>query len=1562
MFGRNGSPEVTADNVRKSLDAMTNNQVAEIYNSLQLRREWVIQQYLDHRKDIDAECGYPHTTELTPELYHRLYERQPIAARVVDIFPEECWQVLPELYEVEDENETPFEIAFKELGNKLSGTSLWQDEENNPIWRYLYRLDKLCGVGRYGCLMLGVDDGEALDQELFPAAGLELRYLRVFDESNCEIVATEQDEQSERYSLPTMYSVNLLIPTATAQHNIRTQNVHWTRIIHVADNLLTDETMGVSRIQRAYDRLYDLHKLYSGSAEMYWQGALPMISFETHPQLGGQVNLDAKAMRDALEQMFTGLQRWAALPGMSANQLAPTVVDPTPQIEKAIEALCIFIGVPKRVFVGSERGELASSQDMRTWYGRCKHRQNTFIIPSIIVPFINRLVQLEILPEPKQFSVNWPDIATVTDQEEAQVGLTITQMLAAYAQSDIASIITPRDYLVRICKFDSAETDEMLDNAAKLMEENAEAMALEQEQEQPQFDEEGNPLPPQPPKPFGGMKALDAKGATGTGGENAGGESTDTGTGVGKPSSVASSDKESEQEEEEEEVTGGSPKGTELDKEEQELRELLKDVKLDKEDEEALKKLGITNVRTVLNEGRWITIGGDDGDGGTPVFIDKSGSISKGPKGLVGKKLGKDKSEDKKETKSSPGEEKKAKELKAATKPKDVGPAPKLPANARKGKEGTPPAKYASARADHIDKAAKELYNSGNYEEAKKAYRLSAMAHFVASKLAKDPGELNRHTHAFRDSLRRFSEDFRSSVGVGTPKSLKDFNPKVVKNVSWSTGETARSLSSTQFNIPVTSELHAKLLNMANGMAAYLVKDGIENEPHITVKFGLMTDNYNMVASIVQSQKPVTVTLGKTKVFEQEHCDVVYVDISSAGLRRLNKLIEKQLPCAPSEHLSYKPHLTLARVAVGIGYSFAGRNDVAGTKVTFDRLMLCGADGRKRLIELNGDVANSDCGAGSPGGKGFQKGNTCGASDGTDKKSASYQQTMSGEYWLDGGTATYADGDIGDMNHEGYVIDQAQRLVIDSFPEAPEFDSNSPDWDSFEAWLEETYGEDETELIAALKKADVSEDLFDVARGIGHIDPRAYAAEHWGWVRVAGNDIQLDTLNKEKLKDLANGLSDAYSDVEESDFISQSYNIETKTAYYTDVPYPVLEEGDMKTLRDYKQHGTPGWGGVSNKRKSVFASVANADGVWRTIRGSRVFIEDGKITKGPKDLIGKSNEEGKSVPKRTRGKERVEFGNRLLTISRNPTKASITAALKRGDKFAKSSSEEVGLRAVLDKTSGDVFMWDPEQAYHSQVVSALKLQDPINLKWGIGTTSDTVILDIDKERTKLGVNNQADEPGVWRTIRGARVFIEGGVITKGPEALIGTKQDDSEQGNDKESDVIREIKERAAAIQFDLGFVATEDETDVENLPLSEIKEEMTSEEMEEMEENLNEEIQIQVDRIMDDWEWEGADRNEIIEQLAEEQGIEIDEVTEEDVDERMNELEKRDRDEMLDNIMEEQIDESGMRIEYIRDWARQNSERFERSAMADAPENTWVSGTASKSGRTKYAPKIYHK
>jgi hypothetical protein len=210
-----------------------------------------------------------------------------------------------------------------------------------------------------------------------------------------------------------------------------------------------------------FNRLHDLQKLYSGSAEMYWRGAFPGLSIETHPQLGGDVEIDTEAARNQMEQYMNGLQRYFAIQGVTAKSLAPQVVDPTPQISTQIEAICIRLGIPMRIFMGSERGELASSQDSDTWDNRLRTRQNNYVTPRIIVPFIDRLIWLGILPEPAGYSVCWPDLAEASANEKATTAQLVTDAMSKYVGGGVDQLIEPQNYLTKILGFTDEEAAEI---------------------------------------------------------------------------------------------------------------------------------------------------------------------------------------------------------------------------------------------------------------------------------------------------------------------------------------------------------------------------------------------------------------------------------------------------------------------------------------------------------------------------------------------------------------------------------------------------------------------------------------------------------------------------------------------------------------------------------------------------------------------------------------------------------------------------------------------------------------------------------------------------------------------------------------------------------------------------------------------------------------------------------------------------------------------------------------------------------------------------------------------
>lgn len=327
-----------------------------------------------------------------------------------------------------------------------------------------------------------------------------LNYLRVYKQAMVQITRYESNPNSPRHGYPTQYMVTLNGESQHSTGNAPSQkdvSVHWTRVIHVADNAIDSDWCGVPRMQPVLNRLLDLRKLYAGSAEMYWQGALPGWAFETHPQLGGDVEVSQSEVREMMEDFSGGLQRWMTLQGMSAKSLAPQVVDPTPQIMVQIEAICIRLGIPKRIFMGSERGELASGQDDVAWNDRLKSRHLLYLSPRMIAPFIDRLIACGVLSPPKDsYHISWPDLTSKSDDEKASLGFKRTQSLVAYVSGNGEEVLPPFYFMTRFLDFTEEEATVIIKEAeeANVIREKEEAeKSLEMMEEEARIEAENTP-------------------------------------------------------------------------------------------------------------------------------------------------------------------------------------------------------------------------------------------------------------------------------------------------------------------------------------------------------------------------------------------------------------------------------------------------------------------------------------------------------------------------------------------------------------------------------------------------------------------------------------------------------------------------------------------------------------------------------------------------------------------------------------------------------------------------------------------------------------------------------------------------------------------------------------------------------------------------------------------------------------------------------------------------------------------------------------------------------------
>jgi hypothetical protein len=391
-------------------------------------------------RDLYEALGY--TKAPSFEDYMAKYRRQDIARAIIDAPVAASWRTPPVITE-SDEEETEFEKAWTEL------------VEHRHVYHHLARVDRLAGIGSYAVLLLGVDDAGQFDAELTSAKSL--LYATPFAQNNAKIFTYELEPKNERYGLPTVYDVTVKRGTQT-----QTVKVHHSRILHVAEDKLEDSVEGMPRLQAVLNRLQDLDLIVGGASEMFWRGAFPGYGFKVDEgaQIGTQ---DLEDLQDEIEEYMHGLKRYIRLRGMSVEDLAMQVADPTGHAGIVTDLIACATRIPKRILLGSERGELASTQDEKNWLATVDARRRQHCEPTILRPFIDRLVEVGVLPEPSEgYTVEWPDLMSPSDKETAEVGETRSKALKNYVEGIGAdAVLPPEIFLEKIMGFSKEEIDQI---------------------------------------------------------------------------------------------------------------------------------------------------------------------------------------------------------------------------------------------------------------------------------------------------------------------------------------------------------------------------------------------------------------------------------------------------------------------------------------------------------------------------------------------------------------------------------------------------------------------------------------------------------------------------------------------------------------------------------------------------------------------------------------------------------------------------------------------------------------------------------------------------------------------------------------------------------------------------------------------------------------------------------------------------------------------------------------------------------------------------------------------
>lgn len=134
----------------------------------------------------------------------------------------------------------------------------------------------------------------------------------------------------------------------------------------------------------------------------------------------------------------------------------------------------------------------------------------------------------------------------------------------------------------------------------------------------------------------------------------------------------------------------------------------------------------------------------------------------------------------------------------------------------------------------------------------------------------------------------------------------------------------------------------------------------IEDEPHVTIKYGIETNRVEEVAKAIGKFIPIRVMFGATKMFMASSAnptDVLKIDVFGMSLKKLRKRIEDNID-TNDVWRTYYPHVTLAYLKEYAAMQYIGSNPLIEGKFVTDKVVFSPAYGDKKIITCDGTILN----------------------------------------------------------------------------------------------------------------------------------------------------------------------------------------------------------------------------------------------------------------------------------------------------------------------------------------------------------------------------------------------------------------------------------------------------------------------------------------------------------------------------------------------------------------------------------------------------------------------------
>ena len=374
----------------------------------------------DGERDLYDTLGYDRSPDTTD--FRAMYQRSDIARTIVNAPVAASWRKRPHISDTDGETDGDAETEFERAVEMLF--------EHHRLLNYLQRADIAASLGQYGLLFIGfattsdgADDLASEPDDSLPpltettGRGTDdaLGYFSVFAQDSITDIETVETLTSARYGLPEHYDIQFQTSDRGSS-----ETVHHTRVVHIAEELLESEVYGTPELLPVYNRIKDIQKVVGASSEMYYRGADRKLHLDYQ---GDGRPSDAERLQQESDELVHGLRDTLRTSNVELNRIGGESTDPSGIVENLLKLVSGETGIPLRMLTGSERGELASTQDRATFFERITERREQFCEPGILRPLLDRLIEYGVLPTPQDgsYTIEWPSLFELNDLERSEL-------------------------------------------------------------------------------------------------------------------------------------------------------------------------------------------------------------------------------------------------------------------------------------------------------------------------------------------------------------------------------------------------------------------------------------------------------------------------------------------------------------------------------------------------------------------------------------------------------------------------------------------------------------------------------------------------------------------------------------------------------------------------------------------------------------------------------------------------------------------------------------------------------------------------------------------------------------------------------------------------------------------------------------------------------------------------------------------------------------------------------------------------------------------------------------